>query len=349
MKRKMLFTGGVMALSAAMLLAGCQQAAPSKSPEEVVKDGMKKLTTVTSHEFEVAVVADVTGPKGQTPAKVKFNVTLAGAVDVKNPKDPKVNLKLDGSGNADDQSASGSAELRLNKENLYFDLAKLDIKGGEGVPPMLVGYIGKWWSFPIPAGALDQLTASLPTGGSSQESLSPAQQKMKALFENTQFFKNIKFVGVEDVKGEQSFHYTAEVDKDALQKVIVQTAEDNGQPTSADELKKLQDSLAKFDFVGNVWVGKDSGVLNQVSGDIKLPASDTDPTGTISIRVSLWNLNKPVTVTVPAGVTEFPLKGLLGGGDTTGDSLSGSGGLSDTMGVSAGKNGVDVNLDLNAP
>lgn len=347
MKRKFLLKSGVIALAAVtatMLFAGCQQAAPQKAPEEVLKDAMKKLTAVTSHEFEVGLSANIDGPKGQTPAKVKFDLTFGGSLDVKNAKDPKINLKLDGSGNADDQSAAASAEMRMNKDNFYFTLAKLDLKGGAEVPPMLVGYLGKWWSSPVPPSFLDQLAASLPTGGSSQENLTPEQQKVKTLFENTQFFKNIKFVGVENVKGEQSFHYTADVDKDALKTVIVTLAEDNGQPMTDAEKQKLQDALTKFNFVGNVWVGKDSGVLNQVSGDIKLPQTEGDPTGTVSVRVTLWNFNKPVTVTVPAGVTAFPLEGLLGGavgGDTTG-----SGGVT---GIKVGKDGVDANVDLTLP
>ena len=69
-----------------------------------------------------------------------------------------------------------------------------------------------------------------------------------------------------------------------------------------------------FDFSGNVWVGQTSGVLNQVSGDIKLkPASTDEPSGTISVRLTLWDFNKPVTVQVPADAEEFPIEQLLGG------------------------------------
>ena len=345
MKRSFFIRGGVFAVTIAMVLSGCSQAAPTKSPEEMLKDGMSKLRTVTSHEFEIALNADITGPKGETPAKVKFNAVLGGALDVKNPKDPKINLKLDGSGDSDGAPGSAGFELRLDKDNMYFDLAKLDIKDGKAgkslVPPELVGYVGKWFSLPIPPGSLDELTAALPNGGGSQETLTPAQQKMKDLFEKTQFFKNIKFVGVDDVKGEQSFHYTADVDTAALETVIMTVAADNGQPMTAEQKQKMHESMAKFNFVGNVWVGKDSGVLNQVSGDIKLPVSDSDPSGTISVRVTLWNLNKPVTVTVPKDATEFPLKGMMGG------LMGGAAGAG--ADVTAGIDGADLNLDATVP
>ena len=61
MQRKFSFTGGVIALTAALVFSGCQQAAqPQKAPEEVVKDGMKKLTEVTSHQFEFELKGDLT-------------------------------------------------------------------------------------------------------------------------------------------------------------------------------------------------------------------------------------------------------------------------------------------------
>lgn len=315
MKRKFFVTGGVVALTAAVVLSGCQQAAqPQKAPEEVVKDGMKNLASVTSHQFEFEVKGDLTGPKGEKPEKVKFGVMLSGSADMKDTKDPKINLKLDGSGNADEASAAGAAEFRMNKDALYFSLAKLETKGGEEVPKEFVDmYVGKWWKIAIPPEALNEFTASIPEGG-SQENLSPEQKKMRALFESTQFFKNIKFVAVEDVKGEKSFHYTAELDKDAFATFAVKAAEEQGKAMTASDLEEMKAGMKKFDFVGNVWVSQTSGVLNQVSGDVKLATTDaSEPTGTVTLRMTLWDFNKPVTVQVPSGALDFPVEQLLGG------------------------------------
>ena len=315
MKRKSLQIIGVLAITAAMVFAGCQQAAPQKAPEQVVKDGIKGLTAVTSYEFEMAMKGDLTGPSGQTPAAVKFNFALGGSADMKDNNDPKINLKFDGSGGADDQSASGSAEFRMNKDALYFTLAKLDTKGGQPLPKEMVDkYIGKWWKIVIPPNALKEFTASLPQGG-SQQNLTPEQQKLKDLFEKTQFFKNIKFVAVEDVKGEQSAHYSADLDKDAFMAFAEEAAKlKDGTVLSDADRKDMQDAMKKFDFMGNIWVGQTSGVLNQVSGDIKLAGtSASEPSGTISMRVTLWNFNKPVTIQIPADAQEFPIGGLLGG------------------------------------
>jgi len=335
MKRKFFVTSGVIALSAAVVLSGCQQAAPQKSPEEVVKEGIKNLTAVTSHQFEFEVKGDLNGPQGEKPEKVKFTFMLSGSADMKDNKDPKINLKIDGSGNADADSGAATAELRLNKEALFFTLSKLDMKVSEPVPPEFVDmYVGKWWRLTLPPGTLDELTASLPEGG-SQENMTPEQQKMKSLFENTQFFKNIKFVAVESVKGEQSFHYSAELDKQAFMAFAVKAAEEQGTPMAESDQQEMEAGMQKFDFTGNVWVGQTSGILNQISGDVKLATKDTsEPSGTITVRATLWDFNKPVSVTAPSDATEFPIEQLLGGmmggapmGDPAMGDLSGMEGL----------------------
>lgn len=323
MQRKSLLTGGVIVLStAAMVFTGCQQAQPQKAPQQVVQDGMKNLTTVTSHQFELALNGDLNGPQGQTPAKVQFNTTLAGAVDLKDTQDPKINLTLDGSGSADAQSAAASAELRMNKADLYLILSKLTAQGGEPIPKEFTdSYVGKWWKITIPADTFKEFTANLPEYG-SQQTLTPDQQKMKDLFTNTQFFKNIAYVGIEDVKGQQSYHYTADLDKDAVMKLMVQGAIDQGKPMTDADQKDMQTSMQKIDFSGGVWVAQDSGIMDQVSGDIKFAnASPTDPTGKISVRVTLWDFNQPVTVVAPAGAADFPTQALMGamlGGAPTG-------------------------------
>ncbi len=310
MQRKSLVSGGVIALTAALVFSGCQQV-PQRSPEEVVKAGMKNLVAVTSHEFDLSVNGDLKGPQGEKPEKVAFKLSLGGSADLKDSKDPKINLKFDGSGNADEQNASGAAEIRLNKEAVYFTLSKLASSGGE-VPKEFVDlYVGKWWMLPIPPEALQEITSTLPEGG-SQESMTPEQKRMKELFEGTQFFKNIKFVAMEDVKGAQSYHYSAELDKEAFAAFAIKAAAEQGQEMTDTDKADMQAAMKKFDFVGNVWVTKDGEIMNQVSGDVKLVGATDEPSGTVTVKLSLWNFNKPVTVAAPAGAQEFPVQELMG-------------------------------------
>jgi len=327
-------------MATALVFSGCQQA-PQKTPEQALNDGMKNLTAVTSHQYAITFNGDLNGPQGQKPAKVTFNVALSGSADIKDMQDPKFNLKIDGTGNADDQGASASAEIRMNKDDVFFTLSKLDLKGAaQPIPKEFMDmYLAKWWKIAIPPEALKEFEANLPEYG-SQEAMTPAQQKIKDLVNNTQFFKNVKYVGAESVKDVPSFHYTADLDKDAFMAFALQAAQDQGKTIADSDKKDMQDAMQKIDFTGNVWVTQDTGILNQVTGDIKFISTvPTDPTGTVSISATLWDFNKPVTVEVPTGAQDFPVQallgGILGGGDAPTDN-SGAAGMmapTDTSGM----------------
>ena len=319
MQSKTFLKLSVVVAASAIFLAGCQQGQPSKSPEEVLKGGMAKLFSLSSYNFDIAIKGDLNGPTGEKPAKVGFNVSMNGGLDVKDVQDPKFNLLIDGSGNADEQGGAGTFEMRLNKDALFADLSKLQLQGEAALPKEFTdNYVGKWWKLSIPPGSLKDLSTSVPQGDDSK--LTPEQKKVKDLFVNGKFFKDLAYVGNDDVKGEQSYHYRATFDKDAFSTFIKQAAESEGKTVSDQDMKQLNDSMKKFDFAGDVWVGITSGVLNQLSGDFKLTnVAPAEPGGTINVRVSLWGFNQPVMVTVPTGAVEFPVQQLLEGMSLTSD------------------------------
>ncbi len=323
-------------MTTALVFSGCQQA-PKQAPEQMLKDSMKNLTSVTSGQYEFAVNANLDGPQGQDPKKVKVDVTLAGSADIKDLQDPKFNLKFDASGNADATTAAAAAEIRLNKENLFFTLSKLEQKGGGDFAKDFVDtYVGKWWKIAVPPEALKEVAAALPAGG--QQSLTPEQQKMKELFESTQFFKDIKYVGAENVKNVPSYHYTVALDKDALTTFVVKATELQGKTLTDSDKADMQKGMKEFDFTGDAWVTQEGSVLHQISGNLKLtPSETTSPSGTIAVRATLWDLNKAVTVEAPANAQDFPAEALLnavmGGGAPTGELTGGEDVLStDTTG-----------------
>src|SRR6187399_1929709 len=94
-------------------VAGCQNMGapaavpPAAAPEVVLQDGMKKLADITSYGYDVNLVGDLKGPAGETPQVVKFDLNLNGDVEMKDPMDPKLNLNVKGSMNADADGGSG--------------------------------------------------------------------------------------------------------------------------------------------------------------------------------------------------------------------------------------------------
>lgn len=313
MQQKKIFAGALVTVSALALFSGCQQAAPAtpaKPPEEVIKEGMTKLTDVTSYAYEVALNADVKDP---TTGSVKFDVTLGGALDIKDKKDPKMTLKLDGSGSDDKgEGGSGSFEVRFNKEAVFFNLMKLELKGSQAgaVPPEVTEMMSKWWKITLPPGALDEVSASLPQG--SMEEMTPEQKELKKAFEDAKIFTNPTLVGTESVKGENSYHYTVNVDKKGLAAFVSKAAAMQGETLTESDLAEMEAGLEQLDVKGDVWVGQTSGVMNQMSGTMNLKPDSTGVAGTISFRLTLSDINKPVTVTAPADATEFPVEEFLG-------------------------------------
>jgi|GEM_PF-1329393 len=311
MQQKKLFVGALVTVSTLALFAGCQQAAPAvpaKPPEEVIKDGMAKLTDITSYAYEVALNADITDP---TTGKVKFDVNLGGALDIKDKKDPKMTLKVDGSGSDDKgNGGSGNFEVRLNKDAVYFEVMKLALTGENSeIPKEVTDMFGKWWKITIPPGSFDELEASLPQG--SSEEMTPEQKKMKEDFENANILSKPTLVGTENIKGESSYHYTVTIDKAALAKFIAKSAEDQGQPMTEADMKDMNDGLAKVEIKADVWVGQTSGIINQFSGSANITGSASEGSGTIGFRVTLSDVNKPVTIQAPTDATEFPVEDFL--------------------------------------
>lgn len=313
MQQKKFFAGALVTVGALALFSGCQQAAPAtpaKAPEEVIKEGMTKLTDVTSYAYEVALNADIKDP---TTSNVKFDATLSGAMDIKDKKDPKFTMKLDGSGSdSTGEGGSGSFEVRLNKQAVFFNLMKLELKGTQAgaVPQEVKDMMSKWWKITLPEGALDELSTSLPQG--SMEEMTPQQKELKKAFEDAKIFTSPTLVGTESVKGENSYHYTVTVDKKALAKFVAKAGEMEGQAMTESDLKDMEAGLEALDVKGDVWVGQTSGVMNQMSGTMNLKPDASGVSGTITFRLTLGDINKPVTVTAPTEATEFPVEEFLG-------------------------------------
>lgn len=304
--RKNVFVKGTISLFAvAFLLAGCTAApSPQKPAEEVLKDGLTALAEVKAYSYDVAFVGDITSPDG---AGTKFNVKLSGQLDSLQPSDPKVMLKLDGSV-TDSTGLGGSAkgEVRMNKENLYFNVMNLNMEGGEALPAEFTEMFGKWWMMPVPPGTFDELNVTLSAEDEAQ------QEKLKEALQKINLFATPEFVGTENVMGESSYHYRVKLDNEGLLQFAKAAAEAEGQTVSDMEMQQAREELSKVEIAGDVWVGTQSGVLNQFKGTIAMKGGAGEQSGTISLNVTIGDINKPVTIQAPADAEEFPLEALFG-------------------------------------
>jgi hypothetical protein len=294
----------------AFIFAGCQQAAPTKSATDVIKDGIKNLMEVTSASYNAKSSGNI---DDKDSGNTKFDLTSSGIMDRKDMLTPQFSVKLDGTVSAGTTNGgSGSFDLRLNKDAFYFNVATLEMKGDQTILDQLKKYYAKWWKITIPPEAQKQLFAAVPPAG-TQENLTPEQQQVKQLVEQTNFFANPTYVGTEDVNGEQSYHYSVTLDNKATIDFLLKMAEIQGTKPTADEITQVNTTFAQISATGDIYVGTVSGVLNKFNGTIKLDkAGPTETTGTITASMSLGSINKAVTLEIPAGAVEFPVEELFG-------------------------------------
>jgi len=310
---KFLAASGLVMIS--LGLTACQNvgapAAPQKAPEVVLQEAMNKLADVTSYSYDVNLVGNLKGPAGEKPEAVAFNVSLDGGIEMKDPKDPKLNIDVKGDMTADADGGTGEVAFKLNKDAIFLNLMSLTGKGSVTIPDALkTQYVGKWWTMPLPPAALDELAKAAPGGNAAN--MTDDHKKMKALVENTKFFKNVQYVGDEKVGNENSMHYTGVLDKDAFMSFITQASELQGNKMTDADQKDLKDSMDYIDLSAYTYVGKDSGVLNKLKGTLTLKENTTkpSPTGTVTFDATLSNLNQPVTVDAPKDAQPIPAEAL---------------------------------------
>lgn len=302
MRKSQLVAGVLISLVTVSMLSGCASVKePDKAPEEVIKDGMVGWTDLTSYKYDVMFKGDV-----KDEENVKFDFKLNGAVDLKDSKDPKFTMKINGSASdGAGMGGSGVAELRMNKDAVYVIVNSLKIDGEE-LPAEAVEMFGKWWMVEIPKEIMAEVTNSLDTAGGFDK------EEAKASLADTKVFATAKFVGADDIMGEQSYHYSLTLDKAALIALAKETAESQGETLTAAEIAEMEADVEKVDAKGDVWIGTKSNVVTQLSGSIVFEGGEGEASGTMELKVTLGDINKPVTVEVPSGAEAFPIESLLG-------------------------------------
>jgi len=295
-----------------VFVAGCQlmgPSAPSKSPEQVIREGISKLFGITAYSYDVALKGDL---KDKTGSPVKFDLDMSGQVDVRDAKDPKFTLKLGGSvSDGGSMSGDGSLDLRLNKDALYFNVLALNVSGVGEIPPQVKAMTNKWWKIALPAGAFDEVSKVVPQAEESK--MTPEQLKVKKLLDETNFFVAPNYVDIKPVKGENCYHYTVNLDKQALLDFLKKSAEAQGQVVSDVDMADAKTALEKVDVTGEVYVGVNTGILHQLTAVIKMAGGEDASSGTVNFTLTLWDVGKAVILNAPTDVTEFPLQEFMNG------------------------------------
>ncbi len=274
---------------------------------EVVQKGISSLYyDVNSAAYEFEISGDVMDIDEYTP-NVAFDLSMNGEVDNTNPKAPNFSINMAVNGSLDDgESQSLSAEMIANAKNIYFVLHDISDFEGDVPAEMVAQFLGKWYFMPIPEDSLDTFDI--------KSEMTPEQEEMKKLFTETNFFKDIKYVGTADVLGTDTHEFSAVLDKDAVKNFLIEVAEldpDVDEPTEAD-LADLDAFLATFDMNADLFIGQGDGILRSIAGDIAINPVEGGSV-VLNFVLDMGNLNEVVTIDAPADAMEFDPMMLLGG------------------------------------
>ncbi|MBU0668345.1 hypothetical protein KJ835_04465 [Patescibacteria group bacterium] len=289
-----------------LLFSGCASAGPDRPAEEVVKEGISNLSGMTAYTYDVALKGDVTDASA---TNVKFDFKLNGQLDALDEKATKLVMRVDGSAsNSASVGGSGSAELRMNGDDIYFNVADLKVDGeGNELPAEMTDLFGKWWQYSLPAGLLKSYGISFTPASEDEKT------KMKENLDKIIVFAKPEYVGTDDVMGEESYHYKVTVDKKGLVDFSRKSAEDQGQTVSDEEVAQNLEQLNNVDIAAEIWVGSKSKVINKFKGSLTMKGtSPGEGKGIMSADVTLGDFGKALSIEVPDGAAEFPMEALAG-------------------------------------
>lgn len=296
------------------VFAGCgatKSTGPDMAGEKVIQESLVNVYyDVQTYNYAINLKGNVKAPAGQTPESLDFDLSLNGLADSSTPTVPQFTMSAVATGAMDAQNYALDAELRLDASNFYAIVNSLS-GADEVVPAEMVSlFLGQWWSMPVPAGTFNDVSFG---SGVAEENMTEQELALKNLIKETTFFKDVKYVGEEEMGGVSTYHYTAVLDKVALKKFMVDSTAVMGNPEPTEtELKDLDDMLATIELSSDFYVGVDDMIMRGMKGDFTLSSQDGGVV-TLNFGLELSKLNEAVVIEAPAGAKEFDPMMLLGG------------------------------------
>lgn len=293
--------------------AGCASpaAGPSLSPEETVREGFKNLVGVSSYSFEAALSGVFDAFKGDEVVKISIDGLISGQADSSDPENSKLGMAVSGTGSASGGDAQNlDAELKMDENNLFFKISSFPNLSVEAIPQALIDqFTGKWWNIPLPEAEKSSLLEFSETNQKEVE-------KLKELLDKYDFFTDLKYEGMELVRGEESYGYSARLNKDDVKSFMIENRELSENPMSGEEVSDLNAILNSTTFTGYVYVGAESLKVNKISGSlyVKDVSEEKVKEGSFDVSFEIWDFGKPVKLDMPSDAELLNPFMLLGGG-----------------------------------
>lgn len=294
--KKLSILGFLAAFVALFAFSGCGAAEPDKSAEEVVREGLSNLYSgVQSAKYEVDLSLDAEAPEGEEPESIKANLMLSGVVDQKDPKKPKMTLKIEGDATIDNGDKEAvSAEIRMNETAMYAMVSKLPSMDGMIPAEMVEPYLSQWYMMEIPPGTLDDPALETLMPG---KELTEEQKKIKELLSEVDLLEDLSYEGSEKIMGDESYHYKGKLSNSGVKELFDGLSEIYGETgPSQDEVDEMLEPLE--DLTVEIWVGTDDMIIRKMAVSV-VAKPPTGGTFNVEFSYAIGDINKDVTIEVP--------------------------------------------------
>lgn len=308
----------------AFVISGCQTgniAAPTGDSEDILSQAFESWKEVYSGEYELTLDGTLVNSDGSIPAEMQIEGVLDGLFDLNDPAYPEIQIHAEGEVTTDGESDGPfDLDLRTDGKTLYALISEFPNAANDISAELTKYFVGQWWEIPLPDAFFAEAPLELWTNENVEEELEPGEQELKALLDDINFFKNIEYMGTARVMGDQTYHYSATMDKAAVREFINQAAQIDAERITDEDLDNFANTLNASDLDIEVWVGVDDMIMRRVLGEFDMNIGGG---GKMEVEFDLvtWKLNENLDITEPKGAQELdPFQYLeAAGGDLGGD------------------------------
>lgn len=294
-----------------------------KAAEEIYEDyvddffenGLANLTLAKTAGFDLSVGGNISvlpdTDSSYNFEKLDIDGSFGGSYDVTDTENPIFSLLFDLSLDSDEKGAeSVEGELRFVDGSVHFILS--DISDFEGNIPLdtLEPFIGQWWNMSFPNEGLLEMFKIYK----DEDLMTPEEKELKALFSQTNIFKDVEFVEVEEMDGTIARKYSVSLNNRAFIDYVAKSGEITGEPLSEADLKELSMFVNNVDFNGHIWIDEEEVIFRKYSGTMTGRDFSEELEGLsveFEIAYELFDINEEVEVLIPEDSEKLDLLKLL--------------------------------------
>ena len=284
---------------------------------KLLSESMDKIKTVTSGSYDIAVGFDLSELKSITnelklipslgidSPKMGFNFKVSSDIsDLNNLKSSSlISLKMG--------SFLAEVELRVVNNTIYVQLTKIPDLPDMPVPGYL--FENKWFSFPYKTA--DGKFVSNPfaemSSGAEKNILNDftAEQKehLYQIFRDAHIIKQVAKLNSEEMGGEFSYHFSFDLDNDAIVSYLQSLKEymvsigKNDLVKSEPDMISIRETLNSIkDFKGEVWIGRSDKLAHKFVVTFAVqPSLVSTEQMKMSFTGTMSDYNKPVELSAP--------------------------------------------------